>query len=447
MRIGIQTWGSRGDIDPFVALAGGLAAAGHSVTLAVTTEHPEDYAPLAARLGVKLVPVVTTFEHAPVEVLRQIVRTRNQIEELRLLTRYYFDPVVEPMYEVAKQLCADSDLVIGHFWVHPLATAAALARVPRVAVHLCPISIPSRERSLLGRSLGPWINTLVWRLADRVSLRLLFDQANALRRREGLRPIVSPQRELLISQDLTLVAVSPALCSRPADWGDHIEITGTLARAQVETRAAAPAVAPVGAPTISARAATPAHAAGAATDNGLDDGLSSFLEAGEPPIYFTFGSCDLFYGPENAALFIETARLLDARAIVQTRDSSAVGERDPALVHVVEQADHRRVFPRCRIVVHHGGAGTTQAALRAGRPSIVVEHGFDQRWWGRALVNAGASPRLLHRRSVTAARLADTVDEASRAPDYARAAARLGAQFAREDGVRGAVEAIERRFG
>ena len=120
---------------------------------------------------------------------------------------------------------------------------------------------------------------------------------------------------------------------------------------------------------------------------------------------------------------------------------------DPSRIHVVDDDnDHSRVFPRCKLVVHHGGAGTTQTSMRAGVPSIAVEHGFDQTYWGKAIVAAGVSPVLLHRRSVTPATLARAIAAALESKRLADNARRIALALNEEDGVAAAVRLVNERF-
>lgn len=415
MKIGMQTWGSRGDVVPFLALGAGLRQAGHDVTLAVTTVGTSDYSALAARAGIDLIIVHPDFDAPSPARLRQIVRTSDPVEEVRLLNEDYFDPAVEDMYEASKVLCADNDVVIGHFWLHTLLTAATLSDVPRVCLHFCPIGVRSNHVPAVGPNLGPWLNRFLWNVGDYVTGRRVFRKANEIRKSEGLRPVRSLQRELFVSEDLTLIAASPLVTPRQPDWGENIQVTGYFRSALVNRHAE------------------------------TSRELLEFIESGPAPVYFTFGSCDFFFGEENVLLFLEAIRLTGDRAIVQTMVPVTMEDDEHSGVLFVTEADHSEIFPRCKLVVHHGGAGTTHSAIRSGRPSIVVEHGFDQTYWGKALVGRGVSPRLLHRRNVTPGKLADAMRECE-SPEISRQARQLGETFAEEDGVRRAVELIGRRF-
>jgi UDP:flavonoid glycosyltransferase YjiC (YdhE family) len=144
---------------------------------------------------------------------------------------------------------------------------------------------------------------------------------------------------------------------------------------------------------------------------------------------------------ETTRLFTEAAMLAGCRAIVQT--GSPPVEPGPPDVLYIQQAEHHLVFPRCAAVVHHGGAGTSHAASRAGRPSIVVEHVTDQAFWGGVLHRAGIAPAVLHRRTVNAAVLARAITAVLSSSAMQEKARGIGESMRREDGVKRAVGLIE----
>ena len=154
MKIGVQTWGSDGDILPFIALANGLSAAGHSVSTVYTSVDNKEYVSLGAYSGISIVKVYEGFDQPREEILAQILNTRNPLKELALTLENFFDPAVEKMNAAAKQLSRESDLVVGHVIHYPLAIAAGSTGCPRVSVALCPILIGSKYVSPLGPSFG-----------------------------------------------------------------------------------------------------------------------------------------------------------------------------------------------------------------------------------------------------------------------------------------------------
>ncbi|HWT72018.1 MAG TPA: glycosyltransferase [Oxalicibacterium sp.] len=413
MKIGMQTWGSDGDILPFMALAHGLQGAGHQVTIAYTSVDNKDYAAYAAAGGFVAVRAYGDFASGPNAVLEEIVRTNDPMKQFVLVMQQYFDPALEEMYAASQALCADNDIVIGHMVNHTLLTAAEISGRSRVSVALAPLAVRTSEIPLFGPHLGRFINSLTWKLGDYVGRKKMFSRAEALRRREGLPPLKSMQEQLYISKDLTLIASSPALSPRRGDWGEHIQICGDL------------------------------HYPPDDHPIPLPPGLQAFLQAGPPPVYMTFGSLTQFQTESFDTLMAEAASLAGCRAIIQ---SDWPGKMSPDIFRCA-RAPHAQVFPQCAAIVHHGGAGTSHSAARSGRPSIVVEHAFDQQFWGDELRRAGVAGAVLHRNTVTADQLAQAIRTTRESHAMQQRAAEIGRAMQREDGVARAIQLIEQRFG
>jgi sterol 3beta-glucosyltransferase len=138
MRIGVLTWGSEGDVRPFVALSRGLSEAGHEVTFsyATFTEMPE----LSLRGGAKTVPVTPPYDLATVRPLsRQLIGKKVSPEkQIALVFEHLFYPMERQRVDAAEALCRDNDVVVGHFVAYPLAMAAQKAGRPRVSVFTAP---------------------------------------------------------------------------------------------------------------------------------------------------------------------------------------------------------------------------------------------------------------------------------------------------------------------
>lgn len=419
MRIGLQTWGSDGDVRPLLALAGGLRAAGHEVTVAVTHIENRDYTPVGNALGFA-VRAVGRLEPAVLQATgRKLITLTNPLAQLRVIARDLFDPSIDAMLDAAQVLCRENDLVIGHFLVHPLQAAAERAGVPSVPVFLAPL-IPSRQVPMPGLpDLGRFLNGLIWRCGGMVTDRMFLPPIAAVRRRLGLAVPRSLMRDVYRSKELNLVGVSPALFPRPGDWPDNVHLCGAFVLPEQ-----------------------------GALDE-LPEDLQRFLGAGPPPVYLTFGSM-LAADPQAAAtvrLLSDAVRIADCRGIVQCPPELDADRRPMDHLFFIGAAPHARIFPRCAAVVHHGGSGTTQAAARAGLPSVVVSHATDQAFWAVLLHRRGIAPRPLDRRSVTAGTLARAIRSvlASRAmQDRART---VGTAMGREDGIAYAVTRIAERFG
>jgi sterol 3beta-glucosyltransferase len=406
-RIGIQTWGSDGDILPFFGLAKALVASGHRVTIAVTSVDGKDYRELGLSIGAE---VQTVNGSALADDPYALSRASSPLVQLRALLATCYDPMVGPMYDASVALCGSSDVVVGHALCHTLHTAAELAAVPRVSVALSPMLLPTAHLSPNGRRLPTPLNRFLWWAGDRVMSALLFGKADELRVAHGLRPLRSLHRELYSSDFLTLLACSPALCSPMPDWPDTVRVVGQLL-----------VPADIGAPS---------------------DALLQFMAQGAAPVFMTFGSCAQFNADEDLRLLTDAAMRAGVRAVIQM---DGVGEGTPSGssdVFVCGRADHAAIFPKCAAVVHHGGAGTAHAVLRAGVPSVVVAHAYDQTDWADRLYRAGVAPRPLHRKRVTVAQLAEAIHTAVKSTSIISKAKGLGERVACESGVDNAVRLI-----
>ncbi len=417
MRIGIQTWGSEGDIRPFVALASGLVEAGHDVTLVATDIAVRDYERYQDTLGMKVRMVATpVLEVDEMERLgEEMIGKWTVFEQGRLIFQSMFEPVVPQLLEAAQSLCAQSDLVIGHHILHPLQAAAEASGTPWISITLATDVIPSRQSSPPGLpSLHPAWNRFWWRFGMKLVDSAILGGVNELRSGMGLDPR-REMKDVWHSELLDLVALSPTLCPRPPDWDDRHKMCGFL-----QLRG----------------------------DGGADpvpERVEAFLKAGEAPVFIGFGSLSPPHdaGRREARTLLESAvRLSGHRAIIQGIVPADEAPDDEQVLHV-DRVPHASVYPRCRVVVHHGGAGTTQTALTAGVPSVIVPHVFDQFTWGRVIQRLGAGPKAAPRRTLRPEVLAARIREAAGTPSMRVRAAELGAALQAEDGCAEAVRLVE----
>lgn len=418
MKIGLQTWGSEGDIRPFIALAGGLSARGHEVTLALTSVDIKDYTPYAKSLKFEIIHAHDTYAAWGADRLSRLKQDIIKTKQIDQVTRLYDDllePAVEEMYEVSRRLCDENDAVLGYFIVHPLQLAALNRDRPYATLVWSPDFFPSRHRapSTLP-DLGKWMNPGWWRLAGAITNRMILKYVNRLRAREGYPAANDVFSDAWQSKALTLIAASPTLFDRPADWGDHLQVCGFLA--------------------------VPEEAG----EWVMPEELRRFLDAGDPPVFMTFGSM-----PQSrpaTELFIDAARAAGCRAIIQARWDAIPHSGEDPNIHRIGAAPHHEIFPYCSLVVHHGGAGTSHSASLAGCPSIVVEHFGDQIFWGAQLKRAGLTTKVLHARSVTSKILGAEIRNVLTSPAMKAQARRVAESMKKEDGVKRAVALIEERL-
>lgn len=422
MKIGIQTWGSDGDIRPFIALANGLCDAGHSVTLALSSVQGKTY-PEFIRPGLSIVPVgvVTPEMKAQLDSFDSLWQQRNPLKQLETLLQLAFDPWLELLLQAAQQLVAEQDVVIGHFLLYPLFAVAQQQNRPWVSVMLQPGLVPSRHIPPEGLiSLGQYGNSLLWKAADRLLTHAFKSRVNRLRQLLKLPPITGLLQYWRDTPRLNLLAYSAALRPAPPDWPATQQVCGCFTLTATHEPWEMP------------------------------DSLRHFLEQGPPPVYLGFGSmiaaepC-LDSVAAITRLLLAAVQQVGCRAIVQSRwdELPELAATLPQTVYPVVSLPHRDVFPHCAAVVHHGGAGTTHSAALAGCPMVIVAHATDQIFWARMLYRRGVSSRPLQRSTLTATQLASALQKVLTTPAMRQRAQQLSILMQQENGVATAIHRIE----
>lgn len=422
MRIGMLTWGSHGDIRPFLALADGLQAAGHDVHLVITCLDDTDPERYRSRQGARLT-VLAPMALSPEEVQRvaqSIYDIRDPMKQLAALIEQVFLPAEQDMFKAAEALCAESELLVGHFVMYPLQIAAERAGLPYISVLLSHAVVPSAFSHPIGLpGSGKTINRLLWWLTRAFINRAILRHPNRLRHQAGLAPIRDVISQSWLSPLLSLIAVSPQICERQPDWPDSIQVTGFLDMPNI------------------------------AIEGELSADLARFLESGPPPVFMTFGSWmppDIPGQTHELELLTRAASMAGYRAIIQSPSPGACGFTSNDQVFYVSAAPHHQVFPQCFAVVHHGGAGTTQSATLAGKPSVIVANISEQEHWCLELHRLGIADKPLTRRKVTPAAIAAQLRHIQSSPSMTEKARAIAHAMRSEDGVAMAVLEINRLF-
>jgi UDP:flavonoid glycosyltransferase YjiC (YdhE family) len=416
MDIAIIALGSRGDVQPYVALGISLKAAGHSPRLVTH----ENFAPLAVAHGLEA------------HTVRGDVQAVAESEEMRaLLAKGNFLAITRRTAEAAKQAmqqwaedglaaCRGVELIMGG--IGGLFIGLALAEkldVPFMQAHLVPftptgefpgvllpVSLP-RLGGGFNRLSHHLVRQVMWqgsRAADNLARRQVLDLPTA--------PLFGPFGRERLRRLPVLYGFSPAVVSRPADWDANIHVTGYWF-------------------LDSAADWTPPPA------------LAAFLDDGPPPVYVGFGSMASRQPEETAALVLRALAETGQRAVMLSGWAGLRADALPASVIMVESVPHAWLFPRVAAVVHHGGAGTTAAGLRAGAPSILIPFFGDQAFWAERVRTLGVGPEPIPRQKLTAERLAGAIRQAVTDEALRRRAAELGAAIRAEDGVGRAAAIID----
>ena len=170
--------------------------------------------------------------------------------------------------------------------------------------------------------------------------------------------------------------------------------------------------------------------------------LVRFLQEGPPPVYVGFGSMFMSGGPRKAEIVLRALKLAGQRGVLAIGWGGLAANNVPEGIFVLDAIPHDWLFPKVAAVVHHGGAGTTGAALRAGKPSVVCPFVGDQTFWGRRVTALGGGPPPIPQRKLTAERLAGAIERVVADPGMHQRAASLGETIRAEDGVGRAIALI-----
>jgi sterol 3beta-glucosyltransferase len=407
LRIAIQTLGTRGDVQPYIALALGLVGCGHAVQIAAPVQfeamvrrHRLPFGPLP---GAFLALLDTPEGKAAIAGGQGFGAGFRLLGQVRPLMRQLFDAEWDAVRGF------EPDLILHH----PKSIASphmaeALACPSILASPLPGFSPTAAFPSPLFpvASLGP-LN----RLSHSLSLQgadWLFGRQIGNWRQDVLG--LSARRRSRAAG--VVYGYSRHVVPVPPDWGQDIMVSGYW--------------------FLDSPGWQP------------DDALAAFLDAGEPPIYVGFGSMPGLDPQAMATIVVEALARAGKRGLFATGGGALAGNGLPRTVHVIDAAPHDQLLPRVAAALHHGGAGTTGACLRAGRPAVICPFFGDQPFWGRRVAALGAGPPPLDRRRLTADGLAAAIT-ATDSPQMRGRAAAIGAAIQAEDGVAAAVRFIEDR--
>ncbi|HLV37186.1 MAG TPA: glycosyltransferase [Spirillospora sp.] len=416
MRITLITVGSRGDIQPFVPLALGLQAAGHQVRIA--THGP--YEDFVRFHHLDFHPIVGN----PQEILQTesglawLETGQNPVTFLRRM-RDIAHEILEQLGRDCLNASQDADMILfstlGFFTGVPIAEKLG---VPGIATYLQPIQ---RTRTLAAvvipelpgdLPLKGQYNRLTHDLMMEMIWRLFGQAYNHLR--TGILGLPPEKRSFRVSINdpyPVIYGFSPHVIPPPPDWGEHICISGYWFLDDPEWQP--------------------------------EPELLDFLAAGPAPVYIGFGSMANRNVDQLTDTVLDAVARTGQRAILLS-GWAGMGSRDlPDTIYKLDYAPHGWLFPRMVAVVHHGGAGTTAAGLRAGVPAVVIPHFADQPFWGRRVAALGVGPQPIPRKQLTAAKLTAAIDMAVSSPAMRQHAAELGAKIRAEDGVANAVRCID----
>ncbi|APP79094.1 glycosyltransferase [Xanthomonas hortorum] len=407
----IATLGTHGDVRPIIALGRGLQERGYPVRVLTSA----NFESLIRANGLEFFPL--SGDH------QKLLQGHPNVAEMRGGWRGIWGTLRAQLMDWARDwaeqgraACADAGLILGvgsaSLLAHSLGQAYGLPVVftqlqPLNASRHVPLMVMPTVRlpGLVSVALHHAVRFAAWQLM-RPALNGIVRPALGLPAYPWSGPDRSAQR--------VVYGYSEHLCPRPPDWPDRAQVAGfwQLPQPQWQPPAA----------------------------------LEAFLQAGPPALYVGFGSMISIDAAQLTAIVKAAVRLTGQRALLASGwGGLAAGEDasdDAERFFQLEQAPHDWLFPRVSVAVHHGGAGTTGAALAAGIPSVVLPFGYDQPFWAHCLAQRGVAPPALARVGLQPETLADAIRQAS-APSMRAAARVLGQRIREEDGISRAVDQLE----
>lgn len=409
--------GSRGDVQPYVALGVGLKDAGHTVRILTA----QDFHNLVTMYGLEFRDMGGNMQ-AVAQDMQGLLEQGNFLKILASMGKTA-EQLVSQVSRSGMTACQDADLIIaGPGGLFVGAALAEKLNIPFIQAFYFPFT-PTREFPNALAPLPPLrLPAPINRLSHHLAQQMLWQNYRAAdnkARRDILQippaPFWGPFAKLRQQKQPVLYGYSPQVLPPPTDWEDFIHVTGYW------FLPSPPQWTP------------PAD-------------LVRFLEAGPPPVYVGFGSMVNRDPQETTRLVVESLARAGQRGVLSAGWGGLQREALPETVFMIDAVPFNWLFPQMAAVVHHGGAGTTSIGLWAGVPSIITPFMGDQPFWGRRVYELGVGPQPIPRRRLTTERLTAAIERAISDAAMRERAVRLGERIRTEDGITQAVEIIERRF-
>jgi sterol 3beta-glucosyltransferase len=373
MRIAILGDGTRGDVWPLAALGAHLTSRGHAVTMTAS----EEFRPMAEAAGTRFVALPVSLPAYIASDEGQRLLNRAKVPLMWGMQRFahaHREGIEGALIEAADGAEA---LISGPLCRERAYCLAAARGLPHAIAHPFPV-VPTGEFPFLlttnRRVPTAFLRRATYNVGGHIWWRIGLRDYRAFARRLGLSSLPGSIFDLYEDPEvLMLHAFSPSLVPRPHDWGGNHAVTGFWRLPGVVRDA---------------------------LGEGVPGDLAEWLDAGEPPVFLGFGSMPVLDAERFLTMAMEATHSLGVRAVVNApwvgRDGTA--HHPPAHVRMVGAVDHERLLPRCVAAVHHGGAGTVAASLRAALPTMVCSVWVDQPFWGQRLERLGVGAHVPFKR-------------------------------------------------
>jgi len=410
MNISIVASGSRGDVQPYIALGTGLKARGHHVQILTSG----DFEKLVREAGLVFCSMgVSTEQILQSDEWRSLTENGNFLNIVRGMNRE-MKKHAHTLADILPDMLTGTDLIVaGAGGMGGVFTIAKHLNIPFVQAFVFPTTPTSEFASPLTPKLpfGKSLN----RLSFRVMRQMLWQSTRiadvTVRKKLGLSsaPFFGHFRQLDKERIPILYGYSRHVLPIPQDWDDFVHVTGYWF---------------LDAPSIW----TP------------PDDLVQFLADGDAPVYIGFGSMGDSKPEKTTQTIIEAVQRAGKRAIILTGWAGLGLDDIPENVHILKYAPHSWLFPKMVALIHHGGAGTTASGFRAGIPMTIVPRNADQPYWGKRVKELGVGLAPIPRKKLTAENLSDAINTLTENREFHKNAQALAQKIQQEDGLSEAVK-------
>jgi UDP:flavonoid glycosyltransferase YjiC (YdhE family) len=338
----------------------------------------------------------------------------STLQEARNMKRM-FDEHTATMGKEALRISQEPDVLVSNLPVFGVTQAVAeLYGKKHIRIMLAPLT-PTKYADSTLLPMAPGRTSVLNRLAGYVGIYFTYwvnkDATNTFRQKIGQKRWGYGDFARAWNQMPVLYGVSPRLMPRDPKWKNDTFVTGFWFD-QPDDKWQPPA------------------------------SLAEFLHANPSPVYIGFGSMATKNPAATLRIMVDALKQTGQPGLIYSGWAGLRASELPANIHLIEGAPHDWLFPQMAAVIHHGGAGTTAAGLRAGVPATIVSHMADQPYWGRRVYELGVGHKPIPRHELTAERLAEAITAMVSSPTTKANAAELGQQIRQETGVANAVKAI-----
>ncbi len=402
MKICILTIGTRGDVQPYIALGLGLKAAGHEVTISTLDE----FKTLVHQYGLLHDSLRGDFLKVAQSTIGQ--KGGNQLKRIRQYIEMAKDTLADEWTSAQKaEVLIYSPAAIGGYHI------AEKLEIPTFTAFPTPLYSPTKDFPspfLPFRNLGPF-NKLSHQIFAKLGPAMYRSPINQFRKNVLDLPPFKGENLLRGKHTTKLYAYSEVVVPRPADWDESSVVTGYWFL-------------------------------DAPANWQPDPWLVRFLQEGSMPVYIGFGSMFMGGGKQKTEIVLQALQLAGQRGILATGWGGLTADHTSKDVFVLDSIPHDWLFPKVATIIHHGGAGTTGAAIRAGKPQIICPFVGDQYFWGQRTADLDIAPSPIPQVILTAERLADAIKYAVTNTNLQQRALSLGETIRAENGIERAVKHI-----